>query len=139
MPATSVKSKWSSGSLVFTDNSDNSVLTVGSTGITAHLGITTTKGTGTCSSDAVTINTTSGVITTESKTTAAGGTFTITLTNSKIAATSVVLVNANVVAGNGTPVVASIVPGSGSATIVVQNVHASAAFNAALKLMFLVL
>jgi len=55
------------------------------------------KGTGTESSNAVTINKMSGVITTTSLTTAGGATETITLTNSEVAATSVVLASI----GNG--------------------------------------
>lgn len=55
------------------------------------------KGTGTESSNAVTINKMSGVITTTSLTTAGGATETITLTNSEVAANSVVLASI----GNG--------------------------------------
>ena len=56
------------------------------------------KGTGIESSNAVTINKMSGVITTTSLTTAGGATETVTLTNSEVAATSVVLASI----GNGT-------------------------------------
>ena len=78
--------------------------------------------TGTASSGAVTLNTFSGLITSEAQTTAAGSTFTIVLTNSTIAATSVVQAivrsKTNTVRG---AYVSSITPASGSVTIVVTN------------------
>jgi hypothetical protein len=100
--------------------------------------LTMDGGTGTAVSDAVTISKPVGVITTESKTTAAAGTYTITLTNTLIAATSIVLASINVNSGAGTPVITSIVPGAGSCTITVRNAHASAAFDSAHKISFLV-
>ena len=122
----------------------SAVLTLtGSAIITAGLEIsggnlTMDGGTGTCSSDAVTINKPTGVITTESKSTAAAGNYVITLTNSVIEAADVVLVQPTN-GGAGEAVVTNVTPGSGSCTIEVTNLHASAAFDSAHKLMFLVI
>lgn len=87
---------------------------------------------------AATLNSASGVITTESLTTAAGAVHTLTLTNSYIAAADVVLVQVSTT-GNGTPVVSEVTPAAGSVVITVQNIHASAAFSAALKVYFAVI
>lgn len=96
------------------------------------------NGTGTTSSNAVTINAGAGVITTESLTTAAGASQAITLTNSFVAATDMVFVTIN----GGTSTTGSIevraVPGAGSVTITLYNRHASAAFNGTFILAFLV-
>lgn len=101
-----------------------------------HLGMS--GGTVTGAAGAATLNQPSGVVTTESLTTAAGATFTETLTNAFIAAADVVLVSVTTT-GNGTPVVSKVTPAAGSVVIVVQNVHASAAFSAAIKLSFAVI
>lgn len=96
------------------------------------------NGTGTTSTNAVTINAGCGVITTESLTTAAGASQAITLTNSFIASTDMLMMTIN----GGTSTTGSIevraVPGSGSATITLYNRHASAAFNGTFILAFLV-
>lgn len=96
------------------------------------------NGTGTCSTNAVTINAAAGVITTESLTTAAGSSQAITLTNSFIASTDMLFVHQN--GGTSTTGTLEInsVPGSGSATITLTNRHASAAFNGTFILAFLV-
>lgn len=91
-------------------------------------------------SGAATLNKNSGVITTESLSTAAGATYTLTLTNSQIAATDVVF--ATVWLGTSTtgiPEVTLATPGAGSAVIQVHNDHASAAFNGTLKIGFFTL
>ena len=96
--------------------------------------------TATASAGAATLSKTAGVVTSEAITTAAGATYTLTLTNTKVAATSQVFASVNLGAGTGgTPVITSVTPGSGSVVIVVQNIHASAAFNAAIKIAFMVL
>lgn len=81
------------------------------------------------SANAATLNTLSGTITTSSLTTAAGGTYVITLTNSTVTATS------NVQAAiydktNTTPgvLIQSIVPAAGSVVITLKN-NGSAALN----------
>lgn len=95
-------------------------------------------GTVTGAAGAATLNAGAGTITTESLTTAAGAQFTETLTNSFIAAADLVFVQVSTT-GTGTPVVAEVTPAAGSVVIVIQNIHASAAFNAALKIQFFVL
>lgn len=95
--------------------------------------------TATAASGAATLNKMSGVITSEALTTAAGADYTLTLTNSDIAAADLVFASVNLGAGTGgTPTVASVKPAAGSVTIVIQNIHASAAFNAAIQIPFLV-
>lgn len=94
-------------------------------------------GTATASSGAATLNRAVGTITSESLTTAAGSTYTLTLTDSLISASSTIL--ANVFLGSattGTPQIVSATPGAGSAVIVVKNIHASAAFNGTIKVQY---
>jgi len=95
--------------------------------------------TATAVAGAATLNKSSGIVTTEALTTAAGADYTLTLTNSKIAAGDIVL--ATVQDGTdtaGTPAITTAASGTGSATIIVQNVHATAAFNGTLKIGFAV-
>ena len=95
--------------------------------------------TATAASGAATLNKSSGVITSEAVTTAAGATYTLTLTNSKIAAADQVYASVNLGAGTGgMPTIASVTPAAGSVVIIVQNIHATVAFNAAIKIMFMV-
>lgn len=88
-------------------------------------------------SNAATLNQSSGVVTTESVSTAAGATYTETLTNAFIAAADLVFVSVTTT-GTGTPAVTKVTPAAGSVVIIIQNIHASAAFSAALKLSFFV-
>jgi len=97
------------------------------------------KGTKTASASAgaATLNQPSGVITSEALTTAAAAVYTLTLTNSKISATDVVLVTF----GNGTntagaPVLTSVKLADGSAVIKITNLHASEALNGTLTVSF---
>lgn len=92
-------------------------------------------GTVTGSSGAATLNQSAGVITTESLTTAAGATFTETLTSSTVAATDICLASVTTT-GTGEPVITKVTPAAGSLVFVVRNNHASAAFNAALKIAY---
>ena len=94
------------------------------------------KSTATSAAGAVTLHASAGTITTEALTTAAGATYTLTLTNSNINASSVVIVVPDKAASTGTPCLAYVTPGAGSATIVIQNIHAATAFNAAIKIAF---
>jgi hypothetical protein len=93
-------------------------------------------GTATASAGAATLNATAGLITSESVTTAAGATYTLTLPHNQIAATDLVFASVTT-AGTGTPAVTKVTPAGGSLVIVVQNIHASAAFNNTLKIAFL--
>lgn len=91
----------------------------------------------TASSGAATLNTGSGVITSESLTTAAGATYTLTLTDSQIAATDIVQATVSLgSATTGIPTVATVKPAAGSVTIVIQNIAASAALNGTIKIAF---
>ncbi len=96
--------------------------------------------TATAVSGAATLNKSAGVITTEALSTAAAGTYTLTLTDSRIGAADQVY--ASVAYGTsttGSPVITRITPASGSVVIIVQNIHASAALNGTLKIAFHVL
>jgi hypothetical protein len=95
--------------------------------------------TATAVAGAATLNKSSGVVTSEALTTAAGADYTLTLTNSTIAAADVVLASVQLTSAGGTPTIASVTPAAGSVVIVVQNIHASAAFAAAIKVAFAVL
>lgn len=94
-------------------------------------------GTATATAGAATLNADSGKITSESVTTAAGATYTLTLTNANIVATSLVLCSVTT-AGTGTPAITKVTPAAGSVVIVVQNISAATAFNNTLVFSFLV-
>lgn len=102
----------------------------------AAAGIALMQNTGTSTAAAVTMNVLTGRIVTEALTTAAGATYSFTLTNSAIAATSTV----SVVAGMGSSTagqlaVQSVTPASGSAVIVLENIG-TAAVNGTLGMAF---
>lgn len=97
------------------------------------------SGTATSTAAAATINGQTGVVTTEALTTAAGSTYTFTLTNASITTTSIV----NVTVGKGTatagePVTQFITPAAGSVVILIRNNAASAALNGTIKIGFTV-
>lgn len=80
-----------------------------------------------------------GIITTESLSTAAGATYTLTLGNEIISENSVVL--AQVCNGSnaaGDPTLTTVTVTLGQAVIVITNRHASAALNGTLKVTFFV-
>lgn len=110
-----------------------------SAGTFSALHVDTGTKTATAASGAATLSKMAGVITTESLTTAAGADYTLTLTNSDVAAADQVF--ASVYSGSstaGTPAVTTVKPASGSVVIVIQNIHATAAFNGTLIISFLV-
>lgn len=89
---------------------------------------------------AATLNKTSGLITSESITTAAGSDYTLTLTNSDITANSIVF--ASVQPGTSTtgePAITSVDPSASSLVIKVRNIHATAAFNGTIIIAFVTL
>lgn len=92
-------------------------------------------GTATGTSNASTLNNKAGTITTESATTAAGATFTETITNSAVAATDLCFASVTT-AGTGSPAVTKVTPAAGSLVVIIQNIHASAAFNNTLAISF---
>jgi hypothetical protein len=93
----------------------------------------------TLSSNAGTLSQLAGKITTESLTTAAAGSQALTITNTLVAATDIILISRQGgTSANGTPVM-KVVPGSGSFVITLDNKHASAAFNGTFIIGFLVI
>lgn len=97
------------------------------------------KGTKTASATtgAATLNQPSGIITSESLTTAAGATYTLTLTDNKIAATDIIQVTLGKgTATTGVPSLSTVTITDSTATIVVQNIHATAALNGTIVFMF---
>lgn len=96
----------------------------------------TATATGTSGTSTVTLNTPLGVITTDAITTAAAATHVMTVTDSTVTATSIIHASVSQNGSTGLPVITSIEPGSGSFIVRVTNLHASAAFNAALKIAF---
>lgn len=98
----------------------------------------TATATGTTTATA-TLNAGRGTVTSASLTTAAAGTYVLTLTNSSIAATSIVLASV----GNGTATtgianVATVTPGAGSVVITIQNIAAAAALNGTIAISYVV-
>ncbi len=97
-------------------------------------------GTATAVAGAATVSKQRGVVTSEALTTAAAAAYTLTLTNTKIAAGDVVVASVqNGTNSQGIPVVGEVTPGAGSATIKVYNLHASLAFNGTIVISFVVL
>ena len=89
---------------------------------------------------AATLNKASGKVTSEALTTAAGATYTLTVTNSAVAAADIAL--ASVAFGTsttGTPTISRVTPGAGSLVIIVRNADASAAFNGTVVVSYAVL
>jgi hypothetical protein len=103
-------------------------------------GLASEVGTVTASSGAATLNDLIGLVTTESLTTAQNAIYTLTLTNSKIAATDLVFVTvADGTNTQGTPMLGEVTPAAGSVVIKVINKHASAeALNGTLKIGYFV-
>lgn len=100
----------------------------------------TSRGRGVASSDAVTLNALAGVVVTESKSTSAAGTYTITITNSRVARGSAVIADVDDQGTGGTARVTHVaVTDDGQFTVTVRNVHVSAAFAGAHLLGFKVL
>jgi len=132
MPVTNVKSAWSSGNLVFSGT--------GKVQFNVDGGIELDGSTATATAGAATLSKQAGVITTAALTTAAGAAYTLTLTNTLVAATSLMFASVqNGTNSQGVPRVGLITPGAGSATIQVYNDHASLALNGTLKISFLLL
>lgn len=94
--------------------------------------------TATASSGAATLNAMAGVVTSEALTTAQNAIYTLTITNSQIAATDMVFASvANGTNTQGTPMIGRVQPGAGSLVVQVINKHASAeALNGTVKVSF---
>jgi hypothetical protein len=98
-------------------------------------GTITATATGTGGTSTVTLSTPLGVITTGAITTAAAADHVMTVTHTGVTAASIINVTVNKNGSTGWPLITSVEPGTGSYVIRITNAHASAAFNAALKLM----
>ena len=112
--------------MIFPDADGTILFTTGIQQLAVASSLLLDKGTGTESSNAVTISKQSGVITTVSLTTAQFFTETITLTNTLIGTNSVVITS--IMGGtNTTPgVTVSATAGSGTSTIVLMNTNSAA-------------
>ncbi len=94
-------------------------------------------GTATSAAGAVTLNNRWGVITTEALSTAAVTNYTLTITNSQIAATDMVFASvANGTNSAGNPLVLRVTPAAGSVVIVIRNVDSAAALNGTLVISY---
>lgn len=93
------------------------------------------SGTATGTSNASTCAHMSCIVTTESASTAAGATFTETVTATPILATDVCLASVTT-AGTGTPAVTKVTPSAGQLVVIIQNIHATAAFNNTLAISY---
>jgi len=125
-----------------TSNPDPSVTTLTASGKITGGSLVVDTGTKTASATggAATLNKDAGVITSEALTTAAGATYTLTLTNSSIAAADQVFASVQYgTATAGMPCITRVTPGSGSVVIIVQNIHASAALDGTIKIAYFVL
>lgn len=111
--------------------------TTQSTGGFSTLTVDAGTKTATATSGAATLNKGSGVVTSEALSTAAGATYTLTITNSTIVASDLVFASVQLgTATTGMPVVTTVTAGAGTLTIVVQNIHASAPLNGTIKVTF---
>lgn len=98
-----------------------------------------TVGTATSTAAAATINNQVGLVTTEALVTAAAATYSFTLTNSLINASSIVLVTVGKgTATTGEPAVHFVTQAAGSAVIAIRNDAAVAALNGTIKIGFVV-
>jgi hypothetical protein len=97
------------------------------------------NGTATAAAGAATLNKPAGVITSEALTTAGGADYTLTLTNSDIAAGDMVFASVD----NGTNTTDSlsvrrITPSAGQVVILIRNTHATLALNGTIKISYFV-
>lgn len=99
------------------------------------------SGTATAVAGAATLNANAGMVTSEALTTAQNALYTLTLTNSFVAASDIVFTTLqNGTNTQGTPVIVRVTPGSGSLVIVVKNMHdAAQALNGTIKIGFAIL
>lgn len=94
----------------------------------------------TSTNGAATANGGFGIITTESLTIPATVAYTLTLTNSFIAAGDIVQANvANGTNTQGSPTVATVTPAAGSASIIINNTHTTGAYSGTLKISYTVI
>lgn len=97
------------------------------------------RATGTDTSQAITLNSVSGVIRSSTTNLAAATSQAITMTNQFVKANSIILANVETAGANGAPVLEEITCSAGQAVFKVRNVHASQALNAAYTIKFLII
>lgn len=101
--------------------------------------INSDSGTAAATAGAATLSKMAGKVTSEALTTAAAASYTLTITNTAIAAADMVFASvAYGTATTGVPVISRVTPGAGSVVIVITNEHASAALNGTIVVSFLV-
>jgi hypothetical protein len=99
-----------------------------------------TGNTASATAGAATLASQCGVITSESLSTAAGATYTLALTNTRVTTGTVAAVNLyNGTNTGGTLSIVSIAPTANTLTVIVKNTHATTAFNGTIKFSFCVL
>lgn len=103
-------------------------------------GMSAGLGAATAAAGAATLNARQGKITSEALTTAQNAFYTLTITNSEVAAADMAFASvANGTNTQGTPMVCRVTPGAGSLVVEIQNKHASAqALNGTLVISFMV-
>jgi len=114
---------------------------VAGTSVTVRAGGTfdADNGTATASGGAATLSKMAGIVTSESLTTAAAATYTLTLTNTLVTAASNILVTVGLgTATTGVPVVHKVTPGSGSVAIVIKNNDPAAALNGTILVQYMI-
>lgn len=97
-------------------------------------------GAATATAGAATLNSTQGKVTSESLTTAQNAIYTLTITNSAVAAADIAMASvANGTNSAGTPMIGKVTPGASSLVVEVINKHATAvAFNGTVVVSFTV-
>lgn len=107
--------------------------------VASQLVVDTGTKTAAATAGAATLNKNSGKITSESITTAAGSEYTLTLTDSQIAAADIVLASVQLgTSTQGEPQVTTVTVSATQVIIVIKNIHATLAFNGTIVVSFVV-
>jgi len=136
-----ILSKAAPGEIGGTTPAAGTFTTVAGTSVTVRAGGTfdADNGTATASGGAATLSKMAGIVTSESLTTAAAATYTLTLTNTLVTAASNILVTVGLgTATTGVPVVHKVTPGSGSVAIVIKNNDPAAALNGTILVQYMI-
>lgn len=96
-------------------------------------------GTASATAGAATLSKSAGKVTSEAITTAAAALYTLTITNTQVAAADLAFASvANGTNTQGSPIIEKVTAGAGTLTILVRNAHASQAFNGTIVVSFMV-
>ena len=96
--------------------------------------------TATATAGAATLSKSSGIVTSEALTTAAGASYVLTVTDTQVAAADMVFVSVALgTSTTGVPVVTTARANAGALVITVRNIDAAAAFNGTIRVSFMVL